>query len=70
MVLFFKQMAENTFRVSLRSKGSANAAKIAEYFGGGGHRHAAGFTVEGKHQELIKDIPKKVRELLKDNEAA
>ena len=64
MVLFFKQMEEDTFRVSLRSKGSANAAKIAEYFGGGGHRHAAGFTVKGKHEELIQDIPKKVRELL------
>jgi phosphoesterase RecJ-like protein len=66
MVLFFKQMAEETFRVSLRSKGSANAAKIAEYFGGGGHRHAAGFTVKGKHEELVQDIPKKVRELLTD----
>jgi phosphoesterase RecJ-like protein len=64
MVLFFKQMAEDTFRVSLRSKGSANAAKIAEHFGGGGHRHAAGFTVKGKHEKLIQDIPKKVRELL------
>ncbi len=68
MVLFFKQMAEETFRVSLRSKGSANAAKIAEYFGGGGHRHAAGFTVKGKHEELIQDIPKKVRELLTNKE--
>ncbi|UCE39836.1 MAG: bifunctional oligoribonuclease/PAP phosphatase NrnA [Candidatus Aminicenantes bacterium] len=68
MVLFFKQMAEDTFRVSLRSKGSANAAKIAEYFGGGGHRHAAGFTVKGKHEKLIQDIPKKVRELLIDTE--
>jgi phosphoesterase RecJ-like protein len=68
MVLFFKQMAEDTFRVSLRSKGSANAAKIAEYFGGGGHRHAAGFTVTGEHEKLIQDIPKKVRELLLDTE--
>jgi phosphoesterase RecJ-like protein len=66
LVLFFKQMAEDTFRVSLRSKGSANAAKIAEYFGGGGHRHAAGFTVKGRHGALIKDIPKKVREFLLD----
>lgn len=64
MVLFFKQMADDTFRVSIRSKGSANAAAIAEYFGGGGHRHAAGFTVKGKHEELIRDIPGKVRELL------
>ncbi len=70
MVLFFKQMAEDTFRVSLRSKGSANAAEIAEYFGGGGHRHAAGFTVKGKHEELIQDIPKKVRELLTKTESS
>jgi phosphoesterase RecJ-like protein len=64
-VLFFKEMTENTFRVSIRSKGSANAAMIAEYYGGGGHRHAAGFTVTGIHEKLIQDIPKKVRELLK-----
>ena len=64
MVLFFKEMAKDTFRVSLRSKGPANAAMIAEYFGGGGHRHAAGFTVRGKHKKLIQDIPEKVRELL------
>jgi phosphoesterase RecJ-like protein len=64
MVLFFKEMAKDTFRVSLRSKGSANAALVAEFFGGGGHRHAAGFTVTGKHEKLIQEIPKKVRELL------
>jgi phosphoesterase RecJ-like protein len=66
MVLFFKQMAEDTFRVSLRSKESTNAAKIAEFFGGGGHRHAAGFTVKGRYEELIQNVPKKVRELLID----
>lgn len=66
-VLFFKEMAEDTFRVSIRSKGSANAAKIAEHFGGGGHRHASGFTVTGKHDELIQDIPKKVQKLLSDS---
>ena len=66
-VLFFKEMAKNTFRVSIRSKGSANAAMIAEYFGGGGHHHAAGFTVTGKHEKLIQDIPNKVRELLADS---
>lgn len=64
MVLFFKEIAKDTYRVSLRSKGSANAAMIAEHFGGGGHRHAAGFTVSGKHKTLIRDIPKKVRLLL------
>ena len=42
MVLFFKEMDRDVFRVSLRSKGSANAAKVAEHFGGGGHVHASG----------------------------
>ncbi|MFQ6037070.1 MAG: bifunctional oligoribonuclease/PAP phosphatase NrnA [Candidatus Aminicenantales bacterium] len=64
MVLFFKEISQNTFRVSLRSKGSANAAKVAEYFEGGGHRHAAGFTVSGEYEELITTIPRKVYALL------
>ncbi len=64
MVLFFKEIAKDTFRVSLRSKGAANAAVIAEQFGGGGHRHAAGFTVSGKHKSLIEEIPEKVQKLL------
>jgi phosphoesterase RecJ-like protein len=66
-VLFFKEMAADTYRVSIRSKGSANAAKIAEHFGGGGHRHAAGFTVSGKHDRLIQDIPSKVQRLLSNS---
>lgn len=69
MVLFFKELKKDTFRVSLRSKGEANAALIAEYFGGGGHIHAAGFTVQGKHEKLLKEIPKTVDELLKKQDS-
>ena len=64
MVLFFKEMKKDTFRVSLRSKGTANSALVAEYFKGGGHLHAAGFTVTGKYEDLIKTVPKTVVELL------
>jgi len=67
MVLFFKQIEKNAFRVSLRSKGRTNAAFIAEYFGGGGHIHAAGFTVTGNYEKLIKDIPKVVEKLIEEN---
>lgn len=66
MVLFFKEMKKDEFRVSLRARGTANAASIAEYFGGGGHLHAAGFTINGKYEKLIKEIPKKVANLLKE----
>ena len=64
MVLFFKEIKENTFRISLRSKGTANAAFVAEHFGGGGHLHAAGFTVTGPYQNLLTEIPEKVDKLL------
>ncbi len=65
MVLFFKEIEKNTFRVSLRSKGKANAAYVAEHFGGGGHVHAAGFTAKGEYTKLVKEIPETVAQLLK-----
>jgi bifunctional oligoribonuclease and PAP phosphatase NrnA len=65
MVLFFKEMGPDTFRVSLRSKGQANAALVAEHFGGGGHVHASGFTAHGPYARLIEEIPRTVEELLR-----
>jgi len=65
VVLFFKEMDGNTFRVSIRSKGKVNAAAIAERFAGGGHVHAAGFTALGRYEDLIKDVPKKIEALLR-----
>jgi len=64
IVLFFKEVDENTFRISLRSKGDANSAMVAEHFGGGGHLHAAGFTVSGDFTKLIEEIPESVDKLL------
>ena len=64
LVMFFKEMAPETFRVSLRSKGSANAARVAEHFGGGGHIHASGFTVHGPYDRLIREVPATVEGLL------
>lgn len=67
MVLFFKEIKDNTYRISIRSKDEANAALVAEHFGGGGHKHAAGFTVSGQYEKLLIDIPKTVNNLLKKN---
>ncbi len=64
LVLFFKEVDHNTYRVSLRSKGGVNAAAIAEYFGGGGHVHAAGFTVHGSYECLIQEVPRTVEKLI------
>src|ERR1051325_6033240 len=52
-VAFFKEIAPGAYRVSLRSKGKNNVAKVAESFGGGGHRNAAGCRIEGEF-EVVK----------------
>ena len=46
-VVMLKESAPNIFRASLRSKGDVNVARIAEKFGGGGHKNAAGCTLKG-----------------------
>ena len=39
-----KQQADGRFRVSLRSRGKTDVGAVAQGFGGGGHRLAAGYT--------------------------
>ena len=50
-VAFLKEAAPGVYRTSLRSKGDVNVARIAERFGGGGHRNAAGCTLHGEWDE-------------------
>jgi bifunctional oligoribonuclease and PAP phosphatase NrnA len=52
----FKECAPGVYRTSLRSKGDVNVAKIAEQFGGGGHRNAAGCTLTGACEEIEKRV--------------
>jgi phosphoesterase RecJ-like protein len=46
-VAFFKEVADGDWRVSLRSKDRADVGAIAQQYGGGGHRNAAGCAVRG-----------------------
>ena len=40
----------------MRSKGDVNVAKVAEKFGGGGHRNAAGCTLTGTWDEIEQTV--------------
>ncbi|MBZ5509380.1 MAG: bifunctional oligoribonuclease/PAP phosphatase NrnA [Acidobacteriia bacterium] len=56
VALFFREVAKERIRVSIRSKGAVNVAELAEKFGGGGHERAGGFSTEGpvhKAAELV-----------------
>lgn len=46
LALLFKEQADGTTRVNLRSAAPYDAAALAKHFGGGGHVRAAGCTVE------------------------
>ncbi len=52
----FKECSPGVYRTSLRSKGDVNVAKIAEQFGGGGHRNAAGCTLKGDLEEIEQKL--------------
>ena len=45
------------------------AAKIAEYFGGGGHDYAAGFRIYKDYNEIAPQIIRKIEEMINDYEA-
>jgi len=55
-VAFFKELAPGSYRISLRSKGKTNVAKVAESFGGGGHKNAAGCRVEGEFLDVKRRV--------------
>jgi phosphoesterase RecJ-like protein len=46
-VVFFKAGSNGDVRVSMRSKYDVDVRMVANEYGGGGHKNAAGFTVQG-----------------------
>ena len=55
-VAFFKELSPGIYRVSLRSKGKTNVARIAETFGGGGHKNAAGCRIQGDFCDVKRQV--------------
>jgi bifunctional oligoribonuclease and PAP phosphatase NrnA len=53
-VVLFKQAEGDRYRVSMRSKGDIDIGGVAKGFGGGGHKNAAGCTVDGAMASLQK----------------
>lgn len=53
--IFYKEVKINEYKVSLRSKRFVDVADIAQKFGGGGHKRAAGFTYFGSLVTIQKN---------------
>jgi phosphoesterase RecJ-like protein len=63
MAAMFRELGRDEWKASLRAKGAVNVAKIAESFGGGGHKNAAGYTIKADIGSAKKALMRATRSL-------
>jgi phosphoesterase RecJ-like protein len=59
--VLLRELPDGKIRLSLRSKGAVDVARIAASFGGGGHRHAGGCTLAGPLTTAMERILETMR---------
>jgi phosphoesterase RecJ-like protein len=55
-VAFFKEISPGDYRISLRSKGNVDVNRVAATFAGGGHKNAAGCSMQGAYGEIKRQV--------------
>ena len=61
IAVFFRELPDGRYRVSLRSKGKLNVSEIAEHFGGGGHACASGCSLDGPLSVAVARVMAQLR---------
>jgi bifunctional oligoribonuclease and PAP phosphatase NrnA len=56
VAILFRQTAALQYKISLRSKGRVDLSGLAQSLGGGGHKNAAGSTLDGTLDEVKKRV--------------
>ncbi len=56
------------YKVSMRSNDKVDVAKIASFYGGGGHKKAAGCSVNGTFHDVINNLSKSIEMQIKKQE--
>lgn len=62
--IFMYETALREYKVSLRSNEKVDVAKVAAYFGGGGHMRAAGCTMKGTFHDCVNNLSLHIEEQL------
>ena len=60
MAIFMYELEQNLYKVSLRSGDRVDVNKVAQYFGGGGHKKAAGVTMNGTSYDVINNLASRI----------
>jgi phosphoesterase RecJ-like protein len=61
VAIFFRELPDQRWRLSLRSKGEVNVSSVAEHFGGGGHKCASGCSLEGPLSVAVAKVIERLR---------
>ena len=64
--IFLYETEAQRYKVSLRSKQKLDVAKIAAFFGGGGHVRAAGCTMSGSIYDVVNNLSLHIEKQLKE----
>ncbi len=64
ILILFVEVSSGRYKVSLRSKGRRDVHAMASQFGGGGHAKAAGFRIEGSHDDVVSRVVSAALEVL------
>jgi bifunctional oligoribonuclease and PAP phosphatase NrnA len=54
VAILIKEITNQQYKISMRSKGNTDVAQICNHFGGGGHQNAAGCIIDGSIMQ-VKD---------------
>ena len=65
-VALFKEIGDDDWRVSLRSKGTVDVGAIARWLGGGGHTNAAGCSAKGSLDAVQKQLAESLTQAIRN----
>ena len=67
--VLFREVKNNEYKASLRSKGRIDVSGVAGLFNGGGHAHAAGFSIKGTLNEVKAKVVAELEKALNEQSA-
>jgi bifunctional oligoribonuclease and PAP phosphatase NrnA len=68
-VAFFKEVTPACYRISMRSKGEVDVSRVANKFGGGGHKNAAGCSMSGPYADVRRVLLEELRRAMGDRKS-
>ena len=60
VAILLYETAPQEYKVSLRATGDVDVSKVAGFFGGGGHKKAAGVTMKGTVHDILNNLAEQI----------